>query len=125
MDILVYQVPLDFFKESLSITQNIIRMRDSIGGKHVVVDEGGKFITEEAFSPFLKNTRIKNLPAFETKGTWEVKNKYMAGPFINYAIKDKENNRFIILEGFVFAPSVQKRDNMFELEALIKTVDFN
>lgn len=124
MDLLVYQVPLGFFEENLSITQNIIRMRDSIGGSKVVVDEGGKFITEEAYAPFLKNTKIAGLPAFETLGTWEVKNKYMAGPFVNYAIRDQENDRYLVLEGFVFAPSVFKRDNIFELEAIIKTVSF-
>ena len=124
MDILIYEVPLNFFDESKSITQNIIRMRDSIGGHNVVVGEGGRFITEEAFSPYLQSTKVAERPTFETKGTWEVKNKYMAGPFVNYTIKDEENDRFLVLEGFVFAPSVLKRDNIFELEALLKTVSF-
>ncbi len=46
----------------------------------------------------------------------------MGGPFVNYAIEDKINNRYIIAEGFTFAPSVQKRDFMFELEAIIKSL---
>jgi len=114
---------LDYFKESMSATQNIIRLRDSIGGNHVVVDKGGSFITEEAFSPFIKKTKFMDFEAFETRGTWEVKNKFMAGPFVNYTVKDTVNNRLLVLEGFVFAPSISKRDYLFELEAIIKTAE--
>ena len=49
----------------------------------------------------------------------------MAGPFLTYIINDKENNRKLILEGFVFAPATKKRDYMFELEAILKSVHFN
>lgn len=122
MDLLLYKVPIDYFKDSLSITQNIIRMRDEIGGDNIVVGDGGRFITEEAFSPYVKEIKLLGFDAFETRGTWEVKNKFMAGPFVNYIIKDTTNNRLLVLEGFVFAPSINKRDYLFELEAMIKTV---
>ena len=46
----------------------------------------------------------------------------MSGPFINYWIEDKANNRYLIVEGFVFAPSVGKRDYVFELEAIIRSI---
>ena len=46
----------------------------------------------------------------------------MSGPFINYAIEDKVNNRYIIAEGYVFAPSIAKRDYVFELESIIKSI---
>ena len=46
----------------------------------------------------------------------------MSGPFINYWIEDKVNNRYLIAEGFVFAPSVGKRDYIFELEAIIRSI---
>jgi hypothetical protein len=46
----------------------------------------------------------------------------MSGPFINYWIEDKANNRFLIAEGFVFAPSVEKRAYVFELEAIIQSI---
>ena len=41
---------------------------------------------------------------------------------LNYAIKDEINQRYIIFEGFAFAPSVGKRDYMFELEAIAKSI---
>ena len=121
MNILVYAVPQDFFVNSKSMPQNIIRLRDSISGHHIPVDKGGRFITEEAFSPYIKPVTLKGFSSIETKGTWEVKNKYMAGPFINYIVKDTASKRLVVLEGFVFAPSVKKRDYILELEAILKT----
>jgi hypothetical protein len=62
--------------------------------------------------------------AYETKGTWQMKNDFMSGPFINYVIFDKENKRILVLEGFCYAPSKEKRDLMFELESIIKSIQF-
>ena len=67
-------------------------------------------------------TIIDNKPAIVTKSTWEVKNAFMAGPFINYIIEDKVNNRLVVAEGFTFAPSISKRNHMFELEAIIRSI---
>ena len=46
----------------------------------------------------------------------------MAGPFLQYIINDKANNRNIVLEGFVFAPSAAKRDYVFEVETVLRSL---
>ena len=46
----------------------------------------------------------------------------MSGPFVNYAFLDKKNKRLFVAEGFVYAPSESKRDYMFELETVIRSV---
>jgi len=120
-NIIVYQVPLNTIGKDSTIVGDIIKMRDSVGGKYLPVEDDGKFITEEAYAPYLFTTKIDGKFAYETKGTWEVKNQYMAGPFVNYAIKDEKNNRYLIIEGFTHAPSVEKRDLQFELEAILKS----
>lgn len=122
MEILVYSVPLNQIDRDTSVIANIIKMRDSIGKAHIhgLLDE--RFmITEEAYAPYLFDSKVDGKFAYETKGTWEMKNAFMAGPFINYAVRDSVNNRYIILEGFTFAPATAKRDNMFELEAILKS----
>ncbi|WP_416445615.1 DUF4837 family protein [Leeuwenhoekiella sp. A16] len=124
MNITIYEVPFDVIDKDTNTIGALIKMRDSIGGDNITVDEGARFITEEAFAPYLKESTIAGKPAYETKGMWDVKNKFMAGPFVNYAIKDEKNNRYLVLEGFVFKPSASKRDNMFELESILKSVKF-
>ena len=78
--------------------------------------------TEKAYKPYVKKTRIKGFNSIETRGTWELKNDFMAGPFLNYIINDTVNKRFLIVEGFVFSPSSRKRDMIFELEAIFKSL---
>lgn len=46
----------------------------------------------------------------------------MAGPFLNYIIQDTINNRLLVMEGFVFSPSIQKRNYMVELEAIFRSL---
>ena len=81
-------------------------------------------ITEEAYMPYIYNTKIDNKFAYETRGTWEVKNAFMAGPFLNFAIKDEENKQFIVVEGIVFKPTAEKRNNIFEVEAIARSLKF-
>ncbi|WP_347923225.1 DUF4837 family protein [Pontimicrobium sp. SW4] len=122
-NLMIYEMPLDAISDGENAINDIIKMRDSIGKAHIPGPiEGSYMITEEAYTPYLNTTIIDNKPAFETKSTWEVKDAFMAGPFINYAIKDEVNNRLLVLEGFVFAPSTGKRDYIFELEAIIRSL---
>lgn len=126
MEILVYEVPISKIENDSSVIGNIIEMRDSIGEAQIPGRlEGSYMITEKAYAPYLFETKIDGKFAYETRGTWEVENDFMAGPFVNYAIKDEKNDRFIILEGFVFSPSRAKRDNIFELDAILQSAKFD
>lgn len=123
--ILVYDMPFDVIDKNENIIGNIIAMRDSIGKQFIHgVLPNTWMITEEAYAPYLFDVTIAGKKTYETKGTWELKNDFMAGPFVNYAIRDEKNQRYLILEGFTFNPSKSKRDLMFELEAIIKSVKF-
>ena len=124
MDFMIYEVPLSQIRKTDSTTvTDIIKMRDSIGKAHIQSSiEGAYMITEEAYAPYVFNTTIDGKPAIETKGIWDMKNAFMSGPFINYAIEDKANNRYVVVEGYVFAPSVEKRDYIFELEAILRSL---
>ena len=120
LNLIVYTVP---FKEiSLNPLTVIKNMRDSIGKLYIPGRLPGSYmVTEEAYLPYLFKTKLDGKEAYLTKGMWEVKKDFMAGPFVNYKIKDEPNNRWIILEGFAFAPSISKRDYMFELNTIISS----
>ena len=120
-NIIIYEVPLETIHRDSTQVTDIIRMRDSIGGKHLPTEDDGRFITEAAYTPYLFKAEINGKQAYETKGTWEVKGEFQAGPFVNYAVRDEANNRYLILEGFTYAPSASKRDLQFELESILKS----
>jgi hypothetical protein len=125
--LLIYQIPINNIENHLnsSVINNIIKMRDSIGSLYIHGTERySKMITEQAYSPYFFKTKLEERRTYETKGTWEMKNDFMSGPFINYCITDYRNRRILVLEGFCYAPSKKKRDLMFELEAILKSVKF-
>lgn len=120
LNLIVYSLEEDRLGDKFS--EQILDIRDSIGKAHVPGRlKGSYFITERAFRPYFYKTQLDGKSAYLTKGTWEVANDFMAGPYINYAILDSISKRWIVVEGFAFAPSANKRDYMFELNTIISS----
>ncbi len=126
MNLIVYTMPYDAFKTDSTFVKDIVRMRDSIGSKYIPgPDVPGKrtfMITERAFSPYVFAAEVGGYKAAEIRGIWEMNGYPMAGPFLSYIINDEKNDRKLVLEGFLFKPSSNKRDDMLELEAIMKTL---
>lgn len=121
--VLIYQVPLNAIQNKGNLISNIIKTRDSIGALYIHGKEPDTdMITEEAYAPYFFKIKLDGKVTYEIKGTWELRNDFMSGPFINYAVFDTENNRVLFLEGFCYSPSKEKRDSMHELESIIKSV---
>ncbi len=120
LNILAYKIPL-VAKDSISLLY-LLNQRNKIGAQQIL----GQFIntymqTSLEIQPTFKAVSINSLNAFEIKGLWEVKNDFMGGAFINYTFVDTDQNQLICLDGFVYAPNQDKRDFIFELEAIFKT----
>lgn len=121
--ILIYEVPLSSIKRAPNQIANIVKMRDSIGDLYIRGTElGTQMITEDGYAPYLFKTKLNGKETYETRGTWELKNDFMSGPFVNYAIIDKEHHRILVLEGFCYSPSKEERDLLQNLEAIIKSI---
>jgi len=120
-NLLAYKAPM--FNAKSSILDQVIKNRNAIGKRFIRGSQVDKMymITEAARIPTIKEVNINGYKAYETRGTWEVFGAFNAGPFINYSIVDKENKCTLVVEGFNYAPSVNKRNFMFELEAILKT----
>ena len=125
LNIISYRLPLNTISDPPKLI-DVIRIRDSIGKINIPGRlEGTHMITEKDYRPYFYKLNMGGKIIFETKGMWEVKNDFMGGPFINYILKDKKSNEWVIVEGFAFAPSVSKRDYMFELNSILSTVSIN
>ncbi len=128
MNIIAYEMPANSFSTDSTLVREIVQMRDSIGALFIpgpdVPEKTTHMRTEPAFSPSIFPTEIAGRKALEVRGIWDIKNYPMAGPFITYIIDDEANNRKLVVEGFTFAPATNKRDDMFRLEAIMKTTRF-
>ncbi len=120
--LLIYQIPWKSIGPNNPVN-NIINIRDFFGRRFIHGSAyNTKMVTDRAYSPYFSKTSLFGNNVYETKGTWQMKNDFMSGPFINYAIFDKAHRRILILEGFCYAPSKEKRNLMFELESIIKSI---
>jgi hypothetical protein len=121
INLIVYELPINSPEDEEG--KNIVSIRDTIGKKNIPGQFDGTYlITEAAYSPHTFLVQLDNKKAFETRGKWEVKGDFMAGPFLNYTVVDKVKNRLVVVEGFSYAPTTTKRDFMFEVEAILKTL---
>lgn len=120
LNILVYTVPIT--SEADENGENIIKVRDERGHYIPGAKKGMHILTEKNFTPERVETKLAGLKAYETRGNWYMTDDFMAGPFVNYTLVDKKNKRLIVAEGLVYAPNIKKRDYIFELESIIKTL---
>ena len=101
----------------------VIETRDSVGAKFVPGrNPNSHMITEKAYEPYINKVKLNGYESVETRGTWELTKDFMAGPFINYIVRDSVNKRNLLLDGFVFSPSSLKREMIFELEAIFRSL---
>ncbi len=125
MELMFYEVPFETISKGDSTIIDIVKMRDEITKTKIPGEDGIYMAVEDAYAPSMFKTIIDNKPAYEVRGMWIMQGFTMAGPFITYAIEDKINNRYLIADGYVYAPSLEKRDYIFELESIIKSIKIN
>ncbi|EDP69533.1 hypothetical protein FBALC1_00225 [Flavobacteriales bacterium ALC-1] len=122
IDLMLYEVPIETISKGDSTIVDIVKMRNIITKTKVPGEDDIYMAVEDAYAPALFNTIIDNKPAYEVRGLWKMEGYTMGGPFITYVIEDKINNRYLVGDGYVYAPSLDKRDLVFELESMIKSI---
>lgn len=84
----------------------------SVDSSYMIVDT--KYIPSETkYIDFQGNYAVK------TQGIWKMVGDFMGGSYINYTILDKKRNRIITLDGFLYAPTDDKRDLLRQIEAML------
>lgn len=121
--ILVTQLPIGSINQKEDVLNQIVKIQDSIGAAYIKGQmPTSKMYIDTSYPLYLLKTTLDGKTAYETKGTWRLKNSFMFGPFLNYLIIDPKKSRIIYLEGFCYVPSQERRDFMHELEAVLKGV---
>lgn len=121
-NIVAYTLPLNIPFEN--VKDSIISIRNSIGKKYLPGGKEGTYlITEAAYTPHYTKVQFDNKKAYKVNGKWEIYNDFSAGPFVGYYIEDTKNKRLVVVEAIIYAPAVNKRDFMFEVEAIIRSLE--
>jgi hypothetical protein len=121
-DIETGSVNLFIQRQKNQTEQSIIEKRDSISKIYIPGPVENTYMsTDLIYTPNTQQINVGGKQVFETRGLWEIEGQFMAGPFLNFQIKLGDDD-FIMLDGFVYSPGSTKREYIFELEAIMRSL---
>lgn len=121
----VYSYPYEG-PESLSLDA-LIKARNKFAARIPGPSDGSYMITSDAFEPDYRLFRLEGRLWCELRGFWDVEGDFMGGPFVSYTTVDTETNRVFTLDGYVYAPDLnkpRKRNYIRGIEHLLYTIHF-
>ena len=77
--------------------------------------------TETLIAPKMRSAEIDGKYAMESRGLWRTEGDLLGGPFVSYTIYDDDKGLIITLDAFTLAPEIDKRNLLFEEEAILKS----
>lgn len=127
INLVFYEFPISEIENTkASVEKHLMQARNFIGSEFIKTTKDSAFVTNSKdIAAKISNETLQGLPAYKITGNWETVNDYLNGPFICYAIRDDYYQRYLFVEGYVNNPFKQKRDQLLEIEAIIKTINFN
>jgi len=115
---------LQMFNEIETNDEFGVIARNNFGEKYVEGNIDDSFMTTEDLLDYFQTAKtINKVKVLESRGLWKMTKDFLGGPFINYKIEDKANNRTLIMDAFIMAPTGKKRQVMRQLEYWMNTVD--
>jgi hypothetical protein len=120
--VLIYYYP---YTDTNTFTLDyLVNKRNEFLRKYVPGPIDGSYMKTETEYPVIFRENVKNgAYMVELRGLWRLEKAFMGGPFISHTILDEPRNRVVTVEGFVYAPSLDKRLYVRELEAILYTFD--
>lgn len=123
----IYVSWVDYTSEELFSLDSLLDIRTEVSKPYILYkpeDKESYMLTEvDHFDVFREEINYKGRYAVQLRGLWKVNNYYMGGPFISYAMVDEVTNRLYYIEAFLYSPGKEQRDNLRELNTILKTFD--
>ncbi len=122
-DIIVYRYPYHG-PEDFEL-KNLLQKRDSVLKANIEGPSPDSYMTtEHRFDATYKAMNVNGVYSVILRGLWRVEGDLMGGPFVSKSYLDKKRNEIITVEGFIYAPSQKKRNQLRQLESMVHSVEF-
>lgn len=120
--VLIYYYP---YTDTNTFTpEYLLSMRNKFTRKFVPGPTEGSYMKTEPAYPVIFKEMVKDGKYMvELRGLWRLEKAFMGGPFISHTMLDEKNNRIVTVEGFVYAPRLDKRNYIRELEAILQSFE--
>ena len=118
--VLIYYYP---YTDTNTFTREyLVTKRNEFTRKYIPGPVAGSYMKTETEYPVIFRENVKNGKYMaELRGLWRLEKAFMGGPFISHTLLDEARNRVVTVEGFVYAPSLDKRLYVREIEAILYT----
>jgi hypothetical protein len=121
LNVCIYTVPWKGDVSSMT-TERFVQIRDSVMRRNIPGGRPDQYMATDA-QTVLKDSLIDTPHQGITfRGLWQMENDAMGGPFVSTVTPDAKHGRIIIAEGFVFNPNQDKRKDIRQLEAVLRTL---
>ena len=122
-NIVVYAYP--YSTQKVFDKHSFIALRDTFMGRNIPGYNPGSVMQTNQECVDVRNYTQNGQFIQEARGLWEMSGDAMGGPFVSQSRVDSVNNRVIVTEAFVYAPSKMKRSMIRRLEASLYTLRMN
>ncbi len=119
-DVIVYTFP--YTDPNTFTAEYLINKRDSVLKVNLPGAFPDSYMTTEKRMVEYKPITVRGKYCGELRGLWKMVGDMMGGPFISHVRLDEENNRVVVVEGFVYAPETNKRNYIRRIEAALYTL---
>lgn len=73
--------------------------------------------------PYRREMKVNEIDVIELRDLWRVENDFMGGPFVSFTMVDEVKNKVICIDGFVYAPQLDKRNYLRQVEAILNSIE--
>lgn len=106
-------------------TSYLADRRDEMTKEYIPGPEDGTYmVTYREYPITFEKALLNGKYAAKIYGLWNVEGDFMGGPFINYSFVDPSGNKVVMIDGFIFAPKLDKRNLVRQLDAIISTTTY-
>ncbi|MCE5205053.1 MAG: DUF4837 family protein [Porphyromonadaceae bacterium] len=120
-DIVIYQFP--YTTEKVFEKDSLIAIRNRVLGKYIKGSFDSQMTTAtRVYSPDYRTMVMDGTFRAELRGLWEMSTDMMGGPFVMHAFVNDNTGMVVVVEVYVYAPEMNKRNLMRNLEATLYTI---
>ncbi len=123
--VFVYHYP--YVHDSVFKYESLIKKRNEVLKVNVPGSSDNQYLTTQMLpgeEPSMKEINYNGQYAVEMRGQFTMHNGFMGGPFMSITTVDTINQQVVTVEGYCYAPQLEKRDYLKEMEAVVYSTSF-
>lgn len=100
---------------------SIVKERNRLTQKYLKPAGSGNYVKMTDEYRTTSEVNFHNKYALLTQGLWEMSDRSMGGPFLNYTFFDEKTKRIYMLDGSIYAPGYLKKNLIRQLDVLLQS----